>query len=252
MALLLEEGRLASVDHLLGSLWDDPPDSARTNLRLHIARLRSQLALASLRDRLTTYRGGGGAYRLLVDSDEVDVARFKKLAALGFAELRSGSLTTAETILERALSLWQGPVGQGCTSSQKLRYRFLAFDELRITMRDRLVAARLDMGRTTDLIPEIHEILAIAPYREAAWAHLIRAYYLGGDIAGAISAWDRATATLGDELGLDVSPGLRHLHVSVLRRDDVAVRRYVDCLRSAGDIGVQAAPHGARGREIRP
>jgi hypothetical protein len=52
----------------------------------------------------------------------------------------------------------------------------------------------------------------------------MRAYYLGGDVAGAISAWDRATATLGDRLGLDLSAELRDLHLSVLRRDDHAVR----------------------------
>lgn len=226
-ALLLEEGRAVSVAYLLRSLWDDPPESARKNLRLYIARLRSQLADVGLRERLTTSRGGDGGYRLLVHESEVDTARFKRLAARGFAELRAGAAAAAEVTLEEALSLWQGPIGQGCTRSEQLESRFLAFAELQTTIRERLVEARLDLGHTTDLIPEISEILVAAPFREISWAHLIRAYYLGGDIAAAISAWKRATLVLGSELGLDLPTALRELHVSVLRRDDDAVRGYV-------------------------
>lgn len=225
-ALLLEEGRSVPVEHLLRALWDDPPDSARSNLRLYIARLRRQLAHLGLRERLVTLRGGGGdgGYRLLTAPEEVDVLRFKRLAGRGFAELRRGSTGTAEALLKQALRLWQGPVGQDCTASDQLRSRFAGFDELHLTVRERLVEARLGLGRTIDLIPEILEILAAAPFREASWAHLMRAYYLGGDMAGALSAWDRATATLGDRFGLDLSAELRELHLSVLRRDDHAVR----------------------------
>ncbi|MBB6472238.1 AfsR/SARP family transcriptional regulator [Sphaerisporangium rubeum] len=163
---------------------------------------------------------------MLAETHEVDTASFRRLAALGLAEMRSGSLRAGESTLERALSLWQGPIGQGCTASLHLKARFHTFDELWITVRERLVGARLTMGRTTDLIPDIREILAVAPFREAAWAHLIRASYLGGDVAGAIRAWDQATRTLSDELGLDVSSALRQLHTAVLRRDDEAVRRF--------------------------
>ncbi|GII04333.1 AfsR/SARP family transcriptional regulator [Planobispora takensis] len=223
-ALLLEEGRFVSVEQLMGSLWDDPPDSARKNLRLHVARLRGQLAPLGLRERLSTLRGGGGGYRLLAAPEEVDAVQFKRLTARGFTELLARCAGAAETTLARALQLWQGPIGQDCTASERLRSRFVALDELHLTARERLVEARLCRGRTIDLIPEILDILAAAPFRETSWAHLMRAYYLGGDVAGAISAWDRATATLGDRLGLDLSAELCDLHLSVLRRDDHAVR----------------------------
>ncbi|GIH95204.1 BTAD domain-containing putative transcriptional regulator [Planobispora siamensis] len=223
-ALLLEEGRFVAVEQLMGSLWDNPPDSARKNLRLHVARLRGQLEPLGLRERLSTLRGGGGGYRLLAVPEEVDAVQFKRLASRGFAELRARCTAAAETTLAQALDLWQGPIGQDCTASGRLRSRFLAFDELHLTARERLVEARLCRGRTIDLIPEILDILAAAPFRETSWAHLMRACYLGGDVAGAISAWDRATVTLGDQLGLDPSAELCNLHLSVLRRDDHAVR----------------------------
>ncbi|MFD0661895.1 AfsR/SARP family transcriptional regulator [Thermocatellispora tengchongensis] len=191
---------------------------------MHVARLRTQLAPLDLREKLVTLRGGGGGYRMLVDPDDVDVVRFKRLAAQGFAELRVQCAGSAEVAFMEALGLWQGPVGQDCTASERLRSRFTALEELHLTVRERLVEARLRLGRTTELIPEILDILAAVPFREASWAHLMRAYYLGGDVAGAVSAWNRATATLGDQLGLDLSAELRELHLSILRRDDRAVR----------------------------
>ncbi|MEV5414003.1 AfsR/SARP family transcriptional regulator [Thermopolyspora sp. NPDC052614] len=225
-ALLLEEGRSVPVERLLHLLWEDPPGSARKDLRLHIARLRAQLGKLGLRDRLVTLRGGGGegGYRLVARGEEVDAVVFRRLASQGLAELRAGAADAAETSLTTALSLWQGPIGQDCTASQRLKARFTAFDELHLTVRERLVEARLALGRTIDLIPEIQEILATAPFREASWAHLMRAYYLGGDAAGAIDAWERAGATLGERLGLDPSAQLRRLHLSILRRDCDAVR----------------------------
>jgi len=225
-ALLLEEGRSVPIEKLLRSLWEEPPASARKNLRLHVARLRGQLGVVSLRERLVTLRGGSGegGYRLLAGPEEVDAIMFKRLAARGFTELRARCPAKAEATLKEALSLWQGPIGQDCTASEQLKARFLAFDELHLTVRERLVEARLGLGRTFDLIPEILDILAVAPFRETSWAHLMRAYYLSGDVAGALSAWDRATTTLGDQFGLNLSDELRALHLSMLRRDDHAVR----------------------------
>ncbi|WP_449063208.1 AfsR/SARP family transcriptional regulator [Planomonospora algeriensis] len=250
-ALLLEEGRFVTVEQLMDSLWDSPPDSARKNLRLHVARLRSQLASLGLRERLSTLRGGGGGYRLLAAPEEVDVIQFKRLTARGFAELRARRVSTAETTLVEALRLWQGSAGQDCTASGRLRSRFAAFDELHLTARERLVEARLLRGRTIELVPEILDILTAAPFRENSWAHLMRACYLGGDAAGAISAWDRAAATLGDRLGLDLSAELRELHLAVLRRDDDAVRgplapRPDECPGTAHPVTVRPRRHGER------
>lgn len=221
--LLLEEGSFVSVDHLLLALWDAPPKSAPSNLRLYLSRLRAQLRQRdpALGDKLVTLRGNnGGAYGLLVEPGRVDSSRFKTLATQGIGQLLYGHPQAAEKSLTEALALWSGPIGVDCTASVLLRSRFETLNELRLTARERLVEAQLGLGRSHDLIPEIHDLLRIAPFREASWSNLIRACYLGGDVAGACAAWDRAHSTLRDELGLDVSPDLQRLHLALLRRED--------------------------------
>ncbi|MGS2644342.1 BTAD domain-containing putative transcriptional regulator [Streptosporangium sp. LJ11] len=185
---------------------------------------------------------------MLIEPDEVDAIRFKRLAARGFAELRARCAGAAEATLKESLGLWQGPAGQDCAASEQMRARFAALDELHLTVRERLVEARLDLGRTLDLVPEILDILATAPFRETSWAHLMRAHYLGGNAAGAISAWTSATATLSDHLGLDPSAELRELHLSVLRRDDDAIRGPSSRHRSEGPDPARPDPAWPRRR----
>lgn len=236
-ALLLEEGRFIPVGKLLNALWNDPPSSARQNLRLYIARLRTQLAALSLQERLITLRGGVGGYSLSISPDELDAFRFQHLAEKGGMELQAGSFTRAERALREALSLWRGPIGQDCTASEQLRAQFQTYEKLHLTVRERLVEARLGLGATVDLVPEIRGILEIAPFRETSWADLIRACYLGGDISGALAAWRQVVELFRGELGVDPSIRLRELHAAVLRRDDAAVRAYVPSAVVARSLG---------------
>jgi DNA-binding SARP family transcriptional activator len=191
------------------------------------SRLRRQLAKLdpSVGARLVTQRGCG--YGIKVGEDETDLMRFRKLATRGTRALREGDADAAANTLGDALLLWRGPVGQGCTASGQLRTRFQAWDEFCLAVRERYLHARIVQGHSTDLMPELHAIISAAPFREASWANLIRAVYLSGDVLGALSAWQRVTTMLAEELGVDPSANLGDLHIAVLRRDDDAVRAYV-------------------------
>lgn len=228
-SLLLYEGRFIPVDQLVLLLWDVPPKSAFSNLRLHVARLRNQLVQVSpqLGECLITLRGNnGGGYGLRIDSDTIDATRFRRLAARGGTELQNGAFDAACQTLTSALELWHGPMGQDCTASSQLRSRFDAIEQLHLAVRERLVEAKIGLGRTIDLIPDIQDILSAAPLREASWMNLVRAHYLGGDISGAFHAWERATSTISDELGLELSREFHTLRFSMLRRDCKAVMRH--------------------------
>ncbi|NEA37373.1 BTAD domain-containing putative transcriptional regulator [Streptomyces sp. SID13031] len=228
VALMLAEGRCIPMHQLLNSLWDKPPRSARNNLRLHVARLRRQLYATSplLKDRLAMEPGDGGAsYRLRAEPEELDVSIFRRLSLRGEAERQANRPQEAEVTLAQALALWRGPICQNCTASEELRRQAETLEELRLTVRERLSAVRLTLGHTTDLVPEIHDLLRGAPFRELSYANLMRARYLGGDVDGALRTCARAEKVLRCELGIDLSADLRDLRCAMLRRDTDYVRR---------------------------
>ncbi|MFF4951429.1 BTAD domain-containing putative transcriptional regulator [Streptomyces chattanoogensis] len=231
IALLLEEGHPVPVPVLLRRIWECPPKTAKNNLRLYVSRLRQQLSAIdpAFRTRITTIRGAGGesgGYRLYIEPDELDFIRFQQTANRGLHALRSGCTESARASLAQALSLWRGPIGQGCSLSSRVRAQFDAVEQLRSTARECLTEALINLGRSAEVIPEIRKILELEPHREKSWENLIRAYYLSGDIAKALDTWENAVSTMGKQYGLDLSPDLQRLHLAVLRRDTDAVRAF--------------------------
>ncbi|MCE7080497.1 BTAD domain-containing putative transcriptional regulator [Streptomyces sp. ST2-7A] len=192
--LVLEEGRPVTPARLVSSLWDDPPEAARRNTASHVTELRRQLAtcLPEAAERLRTVSGPEGtSYRLDVEPDELDATLLRDLVVRGTTALRAGNAGQAVEPLERAVALWGGPLGWECAVSTELRRRFDAFDDLYATARERLVEARLALGGNTELVPEIHAILARDPLRESAWGLLVRALRGRGEAAGTFAAHTR-------------------------------------------------------------
>src|SRR5690349_8640179 len=83
--LLLHRNTRVATDTIIGTLWRDrAPASAYANIQSHVSVLRG---LLGDRARLTTRPGG---YLLRTSEDEVDAARFERLAATGRRELAAG------------------------------------------------------------------------------------------------------------------------------------------------------------------
>jgi len=162
---------------------------------------------------------------LRAEGTELDVSMFRRLSSRGDLDRREERYAEAERTLSEALELWRGPIGLDCTASAKLRDRLETLGELRLSVQERLAAVRIMLGATTDLLPEINDVLSIAPLREASWANLVRARYLAGDVDGAFQTWSRAAQALRDELGVDPSADLCRLQHAMLQRDSAAVRR---------------------------
>jgi DNA-binding SARP family transcriptional activator len=73
--LILHRGELVSTDRLIDELWGEsaPPTAAKT-LQGYVSRLRKVLGADALQTQ-------GHAYRLAVEHDAVDAARFERLVA---------------------------------------------------------------------------------------------------------------------------------------------------------------------------
>jgi predicted ATPase/DNA-binding SARP family transcriptional activator len=208
--LLLRAGEVVGKDELVEALWGErPPETAQTALHGHISALRKRLGA----ERIET-RSPGYLLRLAA-GDELDVGRFEQLVAEAPSEGRSARSEK----LREALTLFRG--------EPLYDFRYEAFasgdaarlDELRLTVLEEQIQAELELGRHTEIVPELERLIAENPLREGLRAQLMVALYRAGRQADALQAFQQARVTLVDELGIDPSPALRQLERRILNQD---------------------------------
>ncbi|HEU5474261.1 MAG TPA: BTAD domain-containing putative transcriptional regulator [Actinophytocola sp.] len=223
-ALAVDVGRPVPVETLIDRVWDDsPPAMARDVLYPYLSKLRRLLKQATeitgTEARIDKRSAG---YVLEIDPDLVDLHRFALLVERG-----TGS-TTADadraTVLAEALDLWRGPplagiAGEWVTKTRESWYR------LRLDAVVHLGAVLLSLGRATDAIRTLPDLIDEYPLAEPLEALLIRAYHADGRDAEAIDRFGRIKRRLADELGTDPGPELIELHSAILRGELPAAER---------------------------
>ena len=199
--LALEGGRVVGAERLVEALWpEEPPENAAQALYNHVSRLRGHLG--DLAERLQ--RQGGG-YRLLVEADEVDADAARRLAG------RSDPAAAAT-----ALSLWRGGALEEFRGWPALEAAAVNLDELRLRLRDDLLAGRLalaDAGVAADAGTAVSE----APLRERTVLLLVQALAAEGRTAEAMEAAQAYRRRLAEETGLDPLPAFAELEQQVAR-----------------------------------
>lgn len=128
LALLLNLNRPVSIEWLVGALWKtDPPPFAAANIRGYAMSL-SRLLRGMEGVRITSRPTG---YQLFASERRVDVARFEWFAAAGRAAMSRGDYAIAAALLDEALGLWRGPLGDGVSCGGALANRMVALEERR-------------------------------------------------------------------------------------------------------------------------
>jgi DNA-binding SARP family transcriptional activator len=197
--LLLEANRPVSRDGMVDALWeDDPPETAQKALQVYISRLRKLLG----KERVETRSPG---YLLRVESDELDLARFRRLAAEGRPD--------------EALSLWRGPPLAEFAGERFAQPEIARLEELRLTCLEERGERELARGRHAELAGELEALVAEHPLREGFRAQLMLCLYRAGRQADALAAYRAARAALVDELGIEPGRRLRELHQAILEQD---------------------------------
>jgi DNA-binding winged helix-turn-helix (wHTH) protein len=116
--LLVHAGRVVAADRLMEDLWGErPPGNPANTLQGRVSALRR--ALGPVAARLTTRPPG---YRLDVDPELVDAARFERLAG-DATRIAASDPARALGLLAEALGLWRGPVLAGFAISRGRRLR---------------------------------------------------------------------------------------------------------------------------------
>jgi DNA-binding SARP family transcriptional activator/ABC-type transport system substrate-binding protein len=211
--LLLSANEVVSRDRLVDALWGEhTPSSAGRSLDSYVSRLRGLLGA----DRVERLSPG---YRIRVDPDELDVARFETLLEQGRAAAAGGDPAAARDRLREALRLWRGRALADLESEASLDVEAERLEERRLLALEARIAAELELGAGAELVGELERLVAAQPFRERLLGQLIVALYRSGRQADALAAYQAFRRRLADELGLEPSQELRALERRILEQD---------------------------------
>ncbi|MFI0483541.1 BTAD domain-containing putative transcriptional regulator [Actinomadura sp. 9N215] len=212
-ALLIDAGRVVTLDTLTDRVWgEEPPGQARNALQNYVLRLRRALGAGGA-EVVVSHPSG---YSVVVEPDAMDLHRFAALVHRGRAVLEDeGSPERAAGLLREALGLWRGeplsdlPAGLLPDVVAMLVEQHLDALELRIE-------ADLALGRSADVLPELRALIGAHPLRERFWSQRMRALHQCGRRGEALECYRTVAALLADELGVDPGTDLQVLHRRLL------------------------------------
>jgi DNA-binding SARP family transcriptional activator/tetratricopeptide (TPR) repeat protein len=211
--LALRAGQPVPVAELIDAVWDDqPPRSARGSL---------QALVTGVRQAIGPVPGGrldrcGEAYRLQVEAGQVDVHRFRFLAAAGRAATDRQAAVAA---FDRALDLWRGPVLADVPGTAAVAAARSMLAEERLSVIQDRVATLLACGMERQAAAELPGLLAEYPLAERLAGLLIVALYRLGQRDGALRVFRSVRDRLASELGVEPGPELQALHRRILAGD---------------------------------
>ena len=205
--LALDVGRPVRVDTLVEDLWGEP--TTRNTLQSKVSQLRRTIG----RELVV---GEGDGYRLALPPAAVDATEVIRLAGASAAAATAGDPTTSLAAARAGLALFRGdvlPELGDWFAPHRAR-----FEEVRVTLTERVLAGRVDLGAGGEVVAELETLLAQYPLREGLWAIMITALYRAGRQAHALAAYHRVLRLLDEELGVAPGPNLRRLEQQILRQ----------------------------------
>ncbi|WP_344950305.1 BTAD domain-containing putative transcriptional regulator [Sphaerisporangium flaviroseum] len=208
-ALALEPGRIVSRVRLVDWIWGQRPPADEVNaLQALVSRLRRALPDGVI-------EADSGGYRLAVAPDAVDVCRFEHLVG----QARAAEPAERADLLRSALALWRGTAMADIAlrDSDAFDAAVARLDELYVAALGDRVDADIRLGRGSELVSELTELVATYPLREGFVAALMRALAEAGRGTEALTVYQRTRERLAEELGADPSAELSALHTALLR-----------------------------------
>ena len=219
--LLLQPNRVVSLAQVIRGVWGEqrPPAAVRT-AQTYVFHLRHQSELdrppRSPARLLTTT--GAGATPSELDPVSIDVGRFESALEAARVAGQAGDADRASDLLGSALALWRGPVLDDLAAYPFVRPEAARLEELRLAAVEAKLDADLTRGLHDSVAAECERWIAREPLRERLREISMLALYRSGRQAEALSAYQRARAVLGSELGVDPGPGLQRIHQAVLEQ----------------------------------
>jgi DNA-binding SARP family transcriptional activator len=210
--LLLDCGRVVSVEQLTEAIWGGaPPATGRAQLHADISTIRRALQATGAAPLVTLH----GGYVLSAGPDEVDYARFRGLVrrAKAMSDPRE-----AATVLREAIGLWRGPSLAGANAAYIDGVRS-QLDNERYAVYESVAEIDLALGRHDEIADELSAAARGAPLRERLHRQLMLAFYRTGRPADALAVARNLRRRLADEHGIDPGRDLIAMEHRILTGD---------------------------------
>ena len=182
--LLVHADEIVSTEKIVEQLFG-PEHSEGTPNAVHVAISRLRRALGEDGQLLRTCRGG---YKLELEPEQLDAARFERLLDEGRELLARGEPGAALERLREGLDLWHGPPLADLMPVDFLRLEESRLEELRLLAEMERIDAELALGHHRELVAEIKALIASAPLQERLRAQLMLTLYRSGRQAEALAA----------------------------------------------------------------
>jgi len=232
LAVLVERrGDRVGIEHLIDRVWgDDPPESAKKLVRDYLSDLRKILEAAEPGAKSLLPSGAGGAYRLEVPPEDVDVHRFTRLCARAL-RAEGGAVTTVVEHCRTALAAWtSGTALAGLSGEWADGYRRRLEEELRAVW-IRCLDAELALGGHRRILGELVEAQNRFPLDEKIAELRMLALYRARRPSEAEAFFEEFAKRLEKEIGADPGNDLMQIRRWILAKDP---RLVVDEERPSG------------------
>ncbi|GAA5039803.1 DNA-binding SARP family transcriptional activator [Thermocatellispora tengchongensis] len=214
--LALSAGRPVSAERLLAQVWGhSAATTADKQLHIVVSKLRGLLAPHHDGEVITTVPGG---YQLNLAQERIDAHLFTLLAGQARAARAQGEIATANTLFQRALTLWRGNALADITTPWA-QVEAARLEEERLAALEDHIDLRLTAGEHHAVVPLLTAHVKAHPLRERPRAQLMLALYRASRSSEALAVYQDTRRVLVHELGIEPGAALRRLHMAVLRRD---------------------------------
>ena len=225
--LAMRANRVVSRGELVDAVWgEQPPASAEGGIYTYVAGLRRVLEPdrplrapdRSRRAPASVLVTAGGGYMLRLTPGSLDADCFEQLLSQVRALRARGDLAGSARAVDEALALWRGPALAGVPGpfAEAERQRL---GGLRTAAAEERADLLLAQGRSAEAVAELTVLAAEYPLRERARGLLMVGLYRSGRQADALQVFRDVRDRLADELGIDPSAELMHIHQQVLATD---------------------------------
>jgi predicted ATPase/DNA-binding SARP family transcriptional activator len=218
-ALALHAGEVVSTEALREAVWGRAqPRSARQVVHTYIARLRHVFEPElPPHNRVHVIGSTSAGYRLVLQTDRVDVTRFHTRYAEAHKALADNDAVRAFALLGSALRHWDDPELPELTRLLHTADEVPAMRRAWCDAALDYVTIGLELGRGATVLPVAQRLATAEPLHEEAQARYLAVLEQCGRRAAALDHFHHVRLRLGEELGVEPGAQLAGAYRRIVR-----------------------------------